>query len=189
MKRKNLFMFLILSCLLVFTACNSSQEQTSSNNNSASNNEGVQETADNWPDDTITLVVPYDVGGTSDRIARGVSQKLSEELGVPVTVENRVGGSGIVGTKSYLNDPADGNYLLFVSHPHFEGSIIRDGSYSYDDVDMVGVVHSSPIGLWVNANSGFDTAEDFINELKNNPNKYAYGGLAGSYSDVTAPNV
>ncbi|UTR12051.1 tripartite tricarboxylate transporter substrate binding protein [Evansella sp. LMS18] len=170
---------LTFSMVAILTACGSEE----SNKDAAASDEGHDE----FPTENITLTVPYDTGGTSDRIARGITKTLSDEIGSAVTVENVLGGSGIVGTTGYLNQKdSDGHHLLFLSHPHFEGSVIRSGEFSYDDFDMVGIVHDSPIALWVNADAGFETAEEFITELQNNPGKYRYGGLAGSYSDVTA---
>src|SRR5262245_47471679 len=68
-----------------------------------------------YPTRTITLVVPYPPGGGVDVLARVIADKLSGALGQQVIVDNRVGGSGIVGTRAFLRSAPDG-YTLFLGH-------------------------------------------------------------------------
>ena len=86
---------------------------------------------------TITLVVPYPPGGGVDVMARVVAEKLSGVLGHQVIVDNRVGGSGLVGTRAVIRSAPDG-YTLFLGHT---GSISINPS--------------------LYANSGFDPRKDF----------------------------
>ena len=55
-----------------------------------------------YPNRTVTLVVPYPPGGGVDVLARVVAEKLSGSLGQQVIVDNRVGGSGLVGTRAAI---------------------------------------------------------------------------------------
>ena len=65
----------------------------------------------------LTIVVPHDAGGSNDIQARAFAPYLSAELGVPVVIENRPGGSGMVGWNTHLdNDPTDGSFLVYVNH-------------------------------------------------------------------------
>jgi tripartite-type tricarboxylate transporter receptor subunit TctC len=68
-----------------------------------------------FPEKSITLVVGFPAGSAPDVAARVVSQKLSNRLGQPVVVENRVGAAGTIGTASVARAPADGYTLLFGS--------------------------------------------------------------------------
>ena len=70
---------------------------------------------DTYPNKTVTLVVPYPPGGGVDVLARVVAEKLSGTLGHQVVVDNRVGGSGLVGTRSMIRSAPDG-YTLFLGH-------------------------------------------------------------------------
>ena len=71
---------------------------------------GVQAQA--WPAKPIRIIVPYAPGGSSDIIARAISQPLSEALKQPVIVENRAGANGNLGADAVAKSPADGYTLL-----------------------------------------------------------------------------
>jgi tripartite-type tricarboxylate transporter receptor subunit TctC len=65
-----------------------------------------------WPGKTIRIIVPYTPGGSSDIIARAISQPLAEALKTSVIVENKPGANGNTGTDAVAKAPADGNTLL-----------------------------------------------------------------------------
>jgi tripartite-type tricarboxylate transporter receptor subunit TctC len=71
--------------------------------------------AQNFPARPIRLVVPFPAGGPSDFAGRLVSQRLADALGQPVIVDNRAGGSGIVGTDQVAKSPPDG-YTLVIAN-------------------------------------------------------------------------
>lgn len=68
--------------------------------------------AQTFPTRTITLVVPYSTGGSTDLITRLVAHELTGQMGRQVNVENRVGGGGVIGWSSVARAPADGYTLL-----------------------------------------------------------------------------
>src|SRR5690606_32986572 len=69
-----------------------------------------------FPSRPLRIIAPFGPGSGSDVISRFVGQKITEETGQPVIVENRVGGGGIVGTLAALQAPADGYTLLLISN-------------------------------------------------------------------------
>src|SRR5690349_5940568 len=71
--------------------------------------------AQDYPARTVTLVVPYPPGGGVDAMARVVADRLSVALGQQVVVDNRGGGSGLVGTRAVVKAPPDG-YTLLLGH-------------------------------------------------------------------------
>jgi len=106
--------------------------------------------AQDYPTRTITLVVPYPPGGGVDAMARVVAEKLAGALGQQVVVDNRAGGSGLVGTRTFIKNPPDG-YTLFLGHT---GSIsINPSLYTnagFDprkDFAPIGLIASMPVAL------------------------------------------
>jgi tripartite-type tricarboxylate transporter receptor subunit TctC len=73
---------------------------------------GTPALAQSWASKTIRIVVPYPPGGSSDIIARLISQPLSEALKQTVVVDNRAGANGNLGTDTVAKSPADGHTIL-----------------------------------------------------------------------------
>ncbi len=71
-----------------------------------------------WPQRPIKIIVPYTVGGASDITARLLADRLSTKFGQAVTVENRAGASGIIGTDAVAKAAPDGYTLAFVASSH-----------------------------------------------------------------------
>ena len=75
----------------------------------------VGASAQDFPQRSVTIVSPYQAGGTSDIIIRVLGQKLSERWGQAVVVENKPGASGAIGVNAVVRAPADGHTLLAVT--------------------------------------------------------------------------
>ena len=106
--------------------------------------------AQDYPNRPVTLVVPYPPGGGVDAMARVVAEKLAGALAQQVVVDNRAGGSGLVGTRAFIKSPPDG-YTLFLGHT---GSIsINPSLYAnagFDprkDFAPIGLIASMPVVL------------------------------------------
>lgn len=65
-----------------------------------------------YPNKPIKIIVPYPAGGTSDILARAVGQKMTEQWGQPVVIENKPGATGNIGADFVAKSPADGYTLL-----------------------------------------------------------------------------
>src|ERR1041385_635572 len=131
--------------------------------------------AQDYPTRTVTLVVPYPAGGGVDAMARIVADKLSGALGQQVVVDNRGGGSGLVGTRAVIKSPPDG-YTLFLGHT---GSIsINPSLYAsagFDprkDFAPIGLIASMPVALIANPSFPAKTVGEVIAAMKANPGKY-----------------
>jgi tripartite-type tricarboxylate transporter receptor subunit TctC len=137
--------------------------------------------AQDYPTRTITLVVPYPPGGGVDAMARIVADKLSIALGKQVMVDNRGGGSGLVGTRAVIKSPPDG-YTLFLGHT---GSIsINPSLYAnagFDprkDLTAIGLIASMPVALIAHPSFPAKTIGEAVALLKANPGKYNIGTSA-----------
>ena len=83
--------------------------------------------AQDFPTKPIRVIVPFPPGGPSDNLARPLLQKLGEQLGQPVVIDNRGGANGNIGADMVAKSPPDG-YSLVISHasPHgFAPGIVK----------------------------------------------------------------
>ena len=78
---------------------------------------GSTATAQTWPNKTITIIVPFPAGGTTDLITRPIAQKLSEAFKQPVIIDNRGGAGGTLGATLAARAAPDG-YTLLVGAVH-----------------------------------------------------------------------
>lgn len=131
-----------------------------------------------YPDRPIRLVVPYAVGGTTDIIARVVGNKLGERLGQSVIIENRPGAGGNIGSAYAAKQPADGYTLVMaVESSHAVNPNVHARS-SYDpvkDFAPISNLADVPNVLVVNPTLPARDLASFLQLLKANPDKYAFG--------------
>ncbi|MBL8376259.1 MAG: tripartite tricarboxylate transporter substrate binding protein [Burkholderiales bacterium] len=146
--------------------------------------------AQDWPSKPIRLIVPYGVGGGSDFVGRLVGQKLSEQLGQQVVVENRPGAASLVGTEAAARAAPDGYTLLladsgFTINPAFYRNIKYDPT---KDFAPVSVVAETPYLLVVNPSLPFaGSLKDFLAAAKAQPGRINVGSAGnGSGTHLTA---
>src|SRR5437764_13291869 len=73
--------------------------------------------AGDWPDKPVRIIYPYAAGSTGDATARLIARRLSDALGQPVVVENRVGANGVLGADGVARSAPDGQTLLWAITP------------------------------------------------------------------------
>lgn len=143
--------------------------------------------ADNWPTKPITIIVPYAAGGSADRLARGVAPFLEKELGVSFIIENRPGASGQIGATMFLEKPADGNTILLTTFPALSTSIVVQGAnYSLDDFAVINAENFGTQSITVHSDSPYQTFDELIKAIKDNPGKIKLGALTGTASQLMA---
>ena len=137
--------------------------------------------AQDYPVRTVTLVVPYPPGGGVDAMARVVADRLSAALGQQVVVDNRGGGSGLVGTRAVVKAAPDG-YTLLLGHT---GSIsINPSLYAnagFDprkDFSAIGLIASMPVMLIAHPSFPARSIADVIALAKKEPGKLNIGTSA-----------
>jgi tripartite-type tricarboxylate transporter receptor subunit TctC len=149
-----------------------------------------------WPDRPITLIVPWGAGGGTDATARIIGSLLEKEIGQPVNVVNRTGGSGVVGHQAIASSAPDGYTIglitVEISMMHWQGLTDLSGA-SYTPI---GLVNMDPAGLQVRADAPYKTVGDLVAAIKANPGKFKASGtgqggiwhlaLAGMLKDLKA---
>jgi tripartite-type tricarboxylate transporter receptor subunit TctC len=130
-----------------------------------------------YPEQRITVVVPFPAGGATDAIARTIGADLSTRLGQTVTVENRAGGGTVVGTEAVVRSRPDGYTLLFHS-----GTLAIDLTFkknlSYDvRKDLIPITKAAwgPYAVLVHKDVPVRTLAELIAYAKANPEKLNMG--------------
>jgi tripartite-type tricarboxylate transporter receptor subunit TctC len=130
-----------------------------------------------WPDRPIKMVVPFTAGSSSDTIARVVAAKMGERLGQQVIVENRVGGSTIIGTDSVAKSAPDGYTLELANTTTHAASAALNATLPFDpvkDFAPVAMIGSSPFVLIGATQVEAKTLKDFVALAKASPGKLSY---------------
>jgi tripartite-type tricarboxylate transporter receptor subunit TctC len=114
-------------------------------------NVNAQSKTDEFPSRTVNLIVPYAPGGATDVIARTVAQKLAEQWGQPVVVENRAGGNGNIGASLVAKAQADGYTLLMATSSHaINATLYKKLNYDFGkDFAALSNIASVPLVLVV----------------------------------------
>ena len=139
-----------------------------------------------WPDKTITLVVPFPPGGSTDTLARSIGQKMQDKLGQAVIVDNKAGATGTIGAALVERAAPDGYTVLvsslgpFVIAPHLLKNVPYDAG---KDFDLLTVAVQAPNVLVVPAASPHHSVADVIAALKKSPDKMSFASSGNGSSD------
>ena len=137
-----------------------------------------------YPDRPIKVIVPFAPGGGTDLVARTLSVPMSEELKQSIVIDNKPGGSTIIGTDALAKSPADGYTLVVATLAHaVNPSLKAKLPYSQDkDFAPVILVGISPNVVVVSADSPYKTFPEFLAAAKANPGKLSYASQGGGTS-------
>jgi tripartite-type tricarboxylate transporter receptor subunit TctC len=132
--------------------------------------------AQKWPDRPITLVVPWGAGGGTDAVARMLGSLMEKDLGQPVNVVNRTGGSGVVGHSAIASAAPDGYTIGLITVEitmmhHQKLTELNPTSYT-----PIALVNLDPAGFQVRADSAYKNMNDVMNAIKANPGKFKASG-------------
>ncbi|MDB5897081.1 MAG: Twin-arginine translocation pathway signal [Ramlibacter sp.] len=132
--------------------------------------------AQTYPARPITLIVPWGAGGGTDATARIIASLMEKDLGQPVTVVNRTGGSGVVGHAAIAAAPPDGYTIglatVEISMMHWQGLTELSGA-SYTPI---GLVNADAAGIQVRADAPYKNVRDLLAAIKANPGKLKASG-------------
>jgi tripartite-type tricarboxylate transporter receptor subunit TctC len=137
--------------------------------------------AQTWPSRPITLVVPYAPGGVVDFIGRTVGQRLSQQVGQPVVIDNRPGAGGMVGIEYTARTAPDGQTIVLMDPAIVINPVLQEKPL-YDlfrDLATVAVIGHSPLVLTVNPQLPVTDVKQLVQYAKANPGKlnFASAGI------------
>ncbi|MET0205478.1 MAG: tripartite tricarboxylate transporter substrate binding protein, partial [Casimicrobiaceae bacterium] len=142
--------------------------------------------AQTWPDKTVTVVVPFPAGGSTDTIARTVAAYLQKKFDKPFVVENKAGATGTIGATQVKRAAPDGYTIMVTSlgplviAPH----LIKNTPYDpLTDFDTITVLVQAPNVLVVPASSPHKSVADILAYQRANPGKMTFASSGNGASD------
>jgi tripartite-type tricarboxylate transporter receptor subunit TctC len=132
--------------------------------------------AQGYPEKAVRIVVPFTAGGGTDILARLIAQKLSDEWGRNVVVDNRPGGGSVIGSELVARSTADGYTLLLTANPHTSNPALVP-KLPYDtlhDFAAVTMLASAPLMLVVHPAVPVRSVSELIAYAKARPNQLTY---------------
>ena len=134
--------------------------------------------AQGFPVKPIRWIVPYTPGGITDNVTRLVAQRMQEQNGWTIVVENRPGANSILGADLAAKAPADGHTVLTVIAAHAANATLYAGKLPYDPVKSfapVSLAAIAPLILTVSNSFPAKDVKELIAYAKSNPGKISFG--------------
>jgi len=135
-------------------------------------------TAEPYPTRPITLIVPFAAGGPADFLGRLVGQKLGEELGQQIVVDNRPGANTIIGAQAVAKAKPDGYTLLMaidgtlVMNPFLYSKLSYDAVKDFEPISLIALV---PSAIVANINVPVNSIKDVVDLEKAKPGTFMIG--------------
>lgn len=133
--------------------------------------------AQSYPSKPLVMVVPFPPGGPTDLVARVLAQKMSEQMGQSIVIDNKPGANGNIAAAAVSKAAADGYTLLYNTSsitlsPALYKSLTYDVQKHLSPVALTAVV---PLALVVNPSVPVNNVREFIAYAKANPGRLSYG--------------
>ena len=135
-----------------------------------------------YPSKPVRLVVPYSPGGGADNAARILATRLSTTLGQTVVIDNRPGGSGMIGAQAVAQADPDGYTVLYDASAFAVNPALRKMAFDpAKDLMPVSLAVTVPNLFVVPPNAPYKTVQEFVDYARKNPGKLTYASYgAGS---------
>jgi tripartite-type tricarboxylate transporter receptor subunit TctC len=131
-----------------------------------------------YPNKPITVICPWAAGGGTDRMSRFMADQLQQELGVPVVVANRTGGSGAVGHSAGAMARPDGYTLTMATFELSTMHWMGISPLTWEDFTPVMQLNADAAAIIVRRESPFSDLTEFVEYIRKNPGKLKMSGTA-----------
>lgn len=145
--------------------------------------------ADEYPNKTIHIVVPWKAGGGTDAIGRGFAEAMKTIVKESVVVDNIAGAGGVTGTVKVVKSKPDGYTLLMNGTTDMTAVLtFKKVPFSLDDLTYIGGFFTSPTWILCHKDRGYTDLEEFLDKAKANPGNLTMGtaGPAGAQMIMAA---
>lgn len=146
----------------------------------------VPASAAEWqPSRTITFVVPAGTGGGADQMAREIQGVAAKHklLSRPMVVLNESGGAGAQGFLDVKGSKGDANKIVITLSNLFTTPLATGVPFSWKDFTPIAMLELDEFVLWVNADTPYKTAKEYIDAVKKTPSKFKMGGTGSKQED------
>lgn len=136
--------------------------------------------AENYPMENVRLTVGFGPGGPSDIAARFIQREFEETTGKRLIIQNRPGAGGALAWSQMSDDAADGYHLTLLNFPHVNLQPLvlgENAGYTFNEVTPVIFYAMVPHVLAVRNDSPYQTFEDFLTAVRENPKGITVGGV------------
>jgi tripartite-type tricarboxylate transporter receptor subunit TctC len=137
-----------------------------------------------FPTKPIRIIVGFSAGGAIDIVARLIGQKISEDVGQPVVIENKLGASGSIAAEYVAKSPPDGYTLLAGTSASMVVNPVVYTTLNYDatrDFAAVSMMASWPFILAANKNAPVHSVQELLTYVKEKPSEANIAGASASF--------
>jgi len=124
-----------------------------------------------YPERSVKIIIPWSVGGMTDVLTRPIAKWLEDYFDVPFVVENKPGGSGIIGSLLIENAVADGYVFGTTSMSTVSAQYVSPVYPKMENVEPLAQAITIPATVTVNADSPWKTLQEYVSYAKANPGK------------------
>lgn len=137
----------------------------------------------NWPETSVSIIVPAGAGGGTDLLARTFADKLTSKLGETFVVVNVTGAGGSNGISQVHDAAADGNTVLFFHNAMLINKVTGVSEYSYDGFEPgTHVVTDNATGFYVSADAPYQTYPELVDYCLEHPGEVTMGVETGGFT-------
>lgn len=144
--------------------------------------DGEEKLEEEFPNKDINLIVPWSVGGITDRVARVFAPILEKHLGQSVVIVNKEGASGAIGTEYAYDQPSDGHTVLFSAETPALFRLMDISDLGFDDFDYLKMLIQDLKVIVVPEDSKYENFKGLLEDIKAKPGKIkmSYSGPGAS---------